>query len=145
MPADRPTRRDPLQLDAFDPVTRGTCLIQIAFERMQAVARRGMVQAAECAFIVPSILQHPTAVFEGIRRDEDETRGSRAEAWRCYCGIPTNSYRDDGTAAPPYEDEVFLVFIDSDRLAYNWRWERCDPDDPRLPENHKIRFRRRLL
>jgi hypothetical protein len=82
--------------------------------------------------------------FEGIRRDEDEDKHEVGAGWQCYCGIPTKSYRSDGSAGPPYADEVYLVSINSERIAYNWRWEKCDPDDPRLPKEHAERFKRRI-
>src|SRR5262249_38048381 len=76
-----------------------TCEIKISFERMQAVGRRSPGHAKECGYIVPVILQKPTAIFEGLRRDEDEDRWGYG--WRCYCGVPEQSYRPDGTSAPP--------------------------------------------
>lgn len=89
------------------------------------------------------ILQKPTAVFEGLRRDEDEDR--RGYGWRCYCGVPDHSYRVDGTEGPPYPGQVYVVFVNSDGIAYNRRWEKCDSEDPRLPENYRARFRKKLL
>jgi hypothetical protein len=144
MAANGERRRMHILLDAFEPSTNGVCKVQISYRRMQAVAKRGIVQASECAFIVPAILLHPEAVFEGIRRDEDEDKHEGGAGWQCYCGIPASSYRTDGSAAPPYADEVYLVFINSERIAYNWRWEKCDPDDPRLPKEYAERFKRRI-
>jgi hypothetical protein len=138
------SRRESRRLDAFDPETKGACKIEISFNRMQVVSRRGLVQASECAYIVPAVLAKPKAVFEGIRRDEDEDHYEGGVGWRCYCGIPAQSYRADGTPAAPYEDEVFLVFVNDQRVAYNWRWEKCDPDNPGLPIDHLARFTKRL-
>ena len=87
---------------------------------MHTVARRSLGHAKECAYIVPEILLNPTAIFEGLRRDEDEDR--TGFGWRCFCGIPQNSYRADGTTAPPYPAQVYLVFVNDERVAYNWRW-----------------------
>ena len=109
----------------------------------QTVARRGMGHAKECAYTVPMILLRPTAIFQGLREDEDED--VRGTGWRCYCGVPEKAYRPDGTERPPYPEQVFLVFVNEDRVAYNWRWESADPDDLDLPENHNARFKTRLL
>lgn len=92
---------------------------------------------------VPMILQHPSAVFEGLRRDEDEDR--TGYGWRCYCGIPDHAYGRDGAAIPPYRGMVYLVFVNDEGVAYNWRWEQAAPDEPRLPIDHQDRFRKRLL
>ena len=102
-----------------------------------------MGHANECGHIVPMILQQPTAIFEGLREDADEDR--RGYGWRCYCGIPEHAYHADGTERPPYPGQVYLVFVNDEHVAYNWRWERADPDNPRLPENHQQRFKRKLL
>jgi len=144
MPSAGGNRRQFIILDAFDPMTGGRSKVQISHDRMQAVAKRGLVQASECAYIVPEILKNPKAVFEGIRWDEDEDRFEGSAAWRCYCGMPAHSYRPDGTPAPPYLDEVYLVFINHESVAYNWRWEKCDPDDPNVPNGHAERFKKRL-
>jgi hypothetical protein len=117
--------------------------VQISFERMQVVGRRSIGQAKECGFIVPAVLEQPTAIFEGLRRDEDED--PRGVGWRCYCGIPHHSYRPDGSQGRPYPGQVYLVFINDERVAYNWRWEKADPQDPSLPMNYQNRFQRRLL
>ena len=137
------TRREPILLDAIDPVSGKTCKVQIRQERLLAVARRSLGQAKECGYIVPAILQHPTAIFEGLRSDEDEDR--RGVGWRCYCGVPPTAYRADGTERPPWPQQVFLVFVNEERVAYNWRWEPADAEDPKLPFNHAERFKRKVL
>jgi len=136
------SRREYITLAAAEP--DGTAgHVQISFDRMQAVARRSLGQAKECAFIVPGILQKPSAIFEGLRRDEDEDRSGFG--WRCYCGIPERAFRADGSEAPPYPGQVYLVFVNDERIAYNWRWERAAPDDPGAPVGYEERFRKRLL
>jgi hypothetical protein len=65
-----------------------------------SVARRSRGQIKECAFVVPVILQRPTAIFEGLRMDEDED--TRGVGWRCYCGVPAVAYRADGSEQRPW-------------------------------------------
>jgi hypothetical protein len=55
------------------------------------------------------------------------------------------SFRRDGSEAPPYREQVYLVFVNDENIAYNWRWEKCDAEGPTLPENHVSRFKKRLL
>jgi hypothetical protein len=136
-------RRAGLSLSAVDPADGKTCEVHISFDRMQTVGRRSLGHAKECGYIVPMILQSPTAIFEGLRLDEDED--PKGVGWRCYCGIPKNSYSADGAAGAPYRNQVYLVFVNEDGVAYNWRWERADPDDARLPRQASDRFKRRLL
>ena len=142
MSGEEESRRRYITIAAVDPTTGETCDVMISYDRIQTVGRRSLGHAKECAFIVPAVLQHPTMVFEGLRRDEDEDR--RGVGWRCYCGIPEHAYLEDGASIPPYAGEVYLVFVNDERVAYNWRWERADDDDPRLPENYNHRFRKQL-
>lgn len=142
MPPQDDTRRNYLQLDALDPDSDQLTKVQVSYDRMQAVARRSMAHAKECGLIVPQILQSPTAIFEGLREDDDED--PRGVGWRCYCGRPNKAYHPDGSERSPYPEQVYLVFVNDDHVAYNWRWEKADPDDPNLPQNHTHRFRKRL-
>jgi hypothetical protein len=94
------------------------------------------------AEVVPQVLQQHGPVGEGLRRDEDED--ARGVGWRCSCGLPDRSSTPDGERCPPRRERVFLVFVNADRVAYNWRWEPADPDDRTLPRDLEDRFRRRL-
>jgi hypothetical protein len=136
------TRREFLTIKAADADSRAIDVL-ISHDRLLAIARRGMGHINEAAEIVPGVLQRPTAIFEGLCADDDEDR--RGAGWRCYAGTPDRSYTADGRRRPPWEDEVFLVFINHERIAYNWRWEKCDLDDPRLPQDYQSRFKRKLL
>jgi len=136
------SRREGTQLEAFDPETGGTTTVYLSHGRMQSVATRSMGHAKECGLIVPQVLQSPAAVFEGLKEDDDEDR--RGAGWRCYCGIPDKAYYSDGSQRSPYPDQVFLVFINDEKVAYNWRWEKADLDNLELPKNHAQRFRKQL-
>lgn len=143
MASKKESRREGLLVQAVDPVSGRLCSVQISHARIQAVDKRSLGHANECGFIVPYILQNPTAIFEGLRREADEDRF--AAGWRCYCGIPKCSYQVDGSEGKAYKGQVYLVFVNDEGVAYNWRWERADPDDPRLPEKHEARFAKRVL
>ncbi len=136
-------RRQCISIAAVNPADGKTCEVLISYDRIQTVGRRSLGQAKEYAYIVPEILQHPTAIFEGLRADEDEPR--RGSGWRCYCGIPEHAYLQDGTSVRPFGGKVYLVFVNDEGVAYNWRWEKSDPDNLRLPRDHEARFRKRLL
>ena len=95
------SRREHATLLAIEPMDgKLTCEVMISYERMQAVGRRSMGHAKECGLIVPMILQKPTAIFEGLRRDEDEDRW--VYGWRCYCGVPGTKFdrTRHGTSGP---------------------------------------------
>jgi len=132
-----------VSLRAIDPQSGKETHVLISHLRLHAVAQRSLGHAKECGLLVPHTLQHPTAIFEGLRKDEDEDR--RTPGWYCYCSKPLCSYDENGEEQPAYPNQVFLVFVNRDKVAYNWRWARADKADDRLPENHKERFDRKVL
>jgi hypothetical protein len=140
---EEPGRRERLTLKAVDPVTNQEIEVFVSFERLQAIGRRSKGQTLEAAELLPQALQIPKAVWEGICTESDEDK--RGVGWRCYCTRPDKSYTVDGEKCPPRRGQVFLAFVNDENVAYNWRWEQADQDDPNLPRGHEIRFKRRLL
>lgn len=125
--------------EGIDPHDGGLWDIRISLERIKAVGVRGMGAAKDLAYTLPHVLQHPTAIFQGVR-DEGE------KEWLCYCGIPPRTFHLlTGDARNAYPGEVYLVFVNADRVAYNSRWEKCDPSDSKLPFDFQGRFIRRWL
>jgi hypothetical protein len=142
-PEDR-TRREYLTTWAVNPEDGKPCEVLVSYDRIQFMGRLGMGHTKECAELVPMILQRPTAIFEGLMRDVDDDR--KGVGWRCYCGIPDYSYGADGEKSPRRRNQVFLIFLNRDGVAYNWRWEPAHPRDHGLPAEHvPTRFKRRLL
>jgi len=139
---ESPSRRDYLTIKAYDPATKGEIDVYLSHARLLAVGRRSKGQILEAAEVVPQVLQCRGSVFEGFRSDEDEDK--RGVGWRCYCGVPDRSYSPDGERCPPRRGQVYLVFVNEDRVVYNWRWEKADPDDPQVPQGVENRFTRRL-
>lgn len=140
----KPTRRERLTIEAVNPEDGKSCEVLISYDRIQFVGRISQGHTKECAELVPMILQSPKAVFEGLLRDEDDDK--RGLGWRCYCGIPDKAYMPNGDERPPWPNQVFMVFINRERVAYNWRWEQSSSKDPDLPAEHvPERFKRRLL
>jgi hypothetical protein len=140
---EQETKRQNLAINAINPKDGKELAVQIAYERLQALGKINCGYVCETAFIVPKILQKPTAIFEGLCWDEDED--SRGYGWRCYCGIPDRSYDRDGNQRPPYPGQVYVIFINDEKVAYLWHWVECDPKNPELPIGYKERFKERLL
>lgn len=142
MPDERETPGR-VSLRAIDPQTGKDTAVLISHRRMHAVAQRSLGHAKECGILVPFTLQQPTAIFEGLRKDEDED--SRTPGWYCYCSKPPCSFNENGEEQPAYPNQVFLVFVNREKVAYNWRWAKACPSDDQLPENHEERFERKAL
>jgi hypothetical protein len=48
---------------------------------------------------------------------------------------------EDGLEANPDPGRVFLVFVNDEGIAYNWRWEIADPENVNLPREYATRFK----
>ena len=136
-------RRQCISIAAVNPADGKTCEVLISYDRIQTVGRRSLGQAKEYAYIVPEILQHPTAIFEGLRADEDEPR--RGAAGAATAEFPSTPISRTEHRCDLSGGKVYLVFVNDEGVAYNWRWEKSDPDNLRLPRDHEARFRKRLL
>jgi hypothetical protein len=133
-----PPPRDCAELDARSP-EGGTWKLLLRARKVQTTARKGMGAARELGYTVPWALQNPTAIFRGVREEGEAS-------WLCYVSRPTRVYdHRTGELRQPWSGQVFLVFVNNDRIIYNWRWEKADAADPNLPENAAVRFEERVL
>lgn len=133
------SRRGYSSLQAVDPTDGQLCPLLISHHRMDQIAKRGTGASKELAFVVPWVLLHPTAIFQGVREDAEGE-------WVCYCGVPPRAYENkSGAAREPWPNEVYLVFATDEGVIYCNRWDDCDPENPKLPVDHDRRFSKRLL
>jgi hypothetical protein len=117
MSAPAPESRNYVALEAVSPKDGKPWEVRISMARIEAIGKRTKGQVMERAYVVPQVLKAPTAIFEGLRKDEDEPR--EGNGWLCYVGTPKVAYAPDGREMPPWERKVFLVFLNQDRVAYN--------------------------
>jgi hypothetical protein len=136
----RKERRGYSSIVAIDPHDGGYWHVLLSDDRLRRTALRGEAQALELAETVRWMLLHP---FRGpwrcLRDDGDAENG-----W-CYFGIPQGAFgrtlHSGARAYPPWPGQVFLVFVDEERVICNWYWHVCDSDDHNLPKDYQIRFR----
>lgn len=144
MADEQTTRRDALKRPAIDPITGKQFDVLLKHSRLLFLGQRQPWLLKETAKNVPAVLIRPLAVFEGLTRDSDDEQ-ARGAGWRCYCGRPSVAYATDGSERDPWPNNVYLVFVNEDCVAYNWRWEPSDDANPDLPRDYQSRFKRRLL
>lgn len=133
-----PDRRGYRKTPAINPITGGEWDIRISDKWLREAGIRSDGYLRELALILPKVLIQPTAIFQGVRHEaEDE--------WLCYCGLPDRAYRPSGAQLPPYPNQVYLVYVNGDRVAYHSRWEKNDPRNANHPVDYDSRFERRLL
>lgn len=132
-------------LEAVNPKDGSKFTVKVSHKRMKAVATRGEGAIYEMAYVLPEILKAPRMIFEGLLRNEDEPSDDYSIGWLCYVGIPSKAYMSDGKQVKPWEDEVYLVFVNNENVVYNWRWEKADNQDITMPTEYNKRFKRRSL
>ncbi|MBC7853846.1 MAG: hypothetical protein IAF94_10450 [Pirellulaceae bacterium] len=113
---------------------------QIRFD-LEELRRRKITSAGrlqEIAQVATEILLFPTCIFQGLR-------GEREASWLCYAGVPSQAFTNAGASIPTWPGQVYLVYVNAERVAYDYRWERADSTDRDRPENWKIRFDRLWL
>ena len=139
MPDRRKPPADCVAIEGINPADGKQGEVFLRQAKITATAKRGMGAAKELAYLVPFTLQNPTAIFRGVREE-----GERE--WLCYCGQPPDAYNHKtGERVPPWLGQVFLVFADDDGIIYNWRWDKADSENLRLPADHARRFEEQVL
>ena len=94
--------------------------------------------------ILPEVLSEPRAVYKGVRWEEYNA-DEPVDDWLCYVGAPEQRYRGKMQPVRPADPgDLFLVFVNGESMAYNWRWEKPDPNTG-LPMQADIRFSERAL
>ena len=134
-------------LEAINPADGTLFGVYLPNDLIQIKGKRSFGDAFTIARVVPYVLKYPAAIFEGLRDERDENRNSAG--WRCYCGRPPFRYKSDGTECNPYPLQVFLVFVDSENVVYQWYWSQADLDSwnqgKYYPVDYSERFREQLL
>jgi len=122
-------------LQAINPHSGVVWEVFLSQLQQAKTAKLGMGKTKELAYLVPETLMKPQAVFIGLRDEGDEGL--------CYVGSPSCSYRGtDGKQADPWVGQVYLVFVNKDKVVFSWRWERGVNG---MPENYDKRFSKQVL
>lgn len=133
-----------LTFDAICPNTGKLVDVYVSIDRGKYMASKGSGAVYTLAHNVKWVLTHPSTIFEGIRSDNDESKIGEIGSF-CYAGHPQYYYDTNGREKAPREDKIFLVFVNSDMVAYQWYWDSISADNPNWPDGHAIRFRNRVL
>ena len=117
-------------------------LVCVRDSDLQFHAGRGLGAVEECKYVFQA-LSRPESLFRGIRKDEDE-KFTDSPGWLCYSTRVSCRYNREGQ---PYssEKEVFLVFVNEEKVVYNWTWCEADPSDDKIPIDSDTRFKERLI
>ncbi|MGL4941966.1 MAG: hypothetical protein ACRC46_02105 [Thermoguttaceae bacterium] len=144
------SRRSGLECLAVNPTDGKTdLLLTLSIDKVKSLQRRANVADVYRVQLVRSVLDSPTAIFQGIRFEDDERHTCDRPGWLCYCGLPTKDYTSSGAEINPPPKKVFLAFVNDEHIVYNWGWERADLDAWEsglyFPKEHRRRFQERVL
>ena len=124
-------------------------MVTLDSDKIRYLAQRGKKADLLRVSLVEDVLTCPRAIFRGIRFEEDEKHSCSSPGWLCYCGYPPIDFRFSGEETTPPPRKVFLVFVNEDKIAYNWRWDRADSDawdeGKYIPIDHQIRFKEQVI
>lgn len=139
----RKTRRFYLPIIALDPHDGGDWDLLISPKTIQWAVDGGMGCAKELAETVRWGLANPNAVYLGVR---DWEKDISEDDWYCYVATPPFAYnfQTGKPVRPAWENEVFLIYVNAERVYYLSYWAKCDPTDGSLPLGHEDRFRERV-
>ena len=123
----------------MEPSGDGTATFRVAKDRLlghfRATGNSAMFLEG---LLIPDVLEHPAAVFEGLERPGQEES-------LCYAGVPSKRYvRDKSIEVPFPPGKTFLVFMTCNLKVTKWGWADEDPESPGYPMEHQTRFGRRL-
>lgn len=136
-------RRGYAAIPAIDPHDGGEWDVLISPQLLQQTQRRGMGRTKELADTVRWAVLHPTALFRGIRDIENEIDD---DDWLCYVATPPTAYDyKTGDVRDGWSGQVLLVCVNDERVLFNWMWVDCDPENPKWPIDHKVRFREKVF
>lgn len=139
MSGSPPTSRR-FTVQAVKPDDGSTMDVLFASHRLQWARNMGEGAILELSHSVKAVLEQPTALFEGFRRDSDDDKGEE-EGWLCYVGKPVQRYELQTCRVRPNFGRVLLVFVNAEGVYYNHAWERECPQNPGLPEDTDERFK----
>ncbi len=143
--AAKPTLKSgELRFVAFHPSEK-PFTVRVIPQKLHQWASLGEWRLRELEVSVSEVLDHPAAIFEGLRKEDDDHKGSDGAGWWCYAGIPSTRFINyGGGARKPADNEVLLVFVTDRNVAYNVRWEKVEFNQEWLRGNHPERFQRRI-
>lgn len=119
--------------------------VRVTRPKLLQRASLGEWMLKELEVCVSEVLEQPNAIFEGLRKEEDDHKGPDGAGWWCYAGVPSTRFLNyGGGARKPTDTEVFLVFVTDRDVAYNFRWEVVELNQEWLRTEHPERFKRQI-
>lgn len=142
-PSKLKSRRDHTSIEAIDPADGKPWELLLSGTLLARVGKHSMGKSLELAHSVTNVLRYPKAIFQGIR---DLDRDVVQDDWLCYVGVPPHAYdyKTDERRSP-WQGQTMLIYVNGDRVIYNWYWASAHNKVAFLPEDYEDRFEQRVL
>lgn len=143
-PKELKTRSGYHNITTVDPRDGSSWELAVPPALLKKCSKRGLAATKDLAFAVKEGLEKRkiAGIFHGVRDTDNGSRGD--DDYLCYVILAERRYRDDGTDYAPI-GKVLLVFVDEERVIYNFYWSDTEPGSEKLPEDHNERFLRKLI
>ena len=110
-------RPDPFSFPGLSPDGKSEWDFHLDSKKVEFVKRVSTGAVHELSKNVQFVMREINAlVFQGIRTDGHQEG-------LCYMGWPHRRFGTEGNELPVKDEDCFLVFINEERIIYNWRWE----------------------
>src|SRR5947207_1950344 len=121
------------------PSGKGTAEFRLPTKIVLDLRSRGYYKKFLELFTIEAVLQEPVVIFEGLHK-------AGFDHGFCYCGVPKMRYTgEDGSTAQAHPGVLFAIFVNRDRIIFEFGWERMDGDKFDYPENSESRFTSRVF
>jgi hypothetical protein len=142
----RKTRRGYESLLAVDPHDHGEWDVLLSAAKIGQIAQLGKRRPGAIKELIDTVrwsLRGAKHIFRGVRDDKQDLD---EDPWLCYVARPSHAFDwKTGERRQAWVDEVFLLYVTDERVVYHWYWDHCDPDNPALPLNYRLRFGKQVF
>ena len=120
-----------MQLEAQNPIGFGTLYVEIIEKEIDILCKHGPQARLHDIASAGQVLRKPLVIFENLKREG-------FEYGLCYAGKPTMYGQQ--WENPIAVGLVFAVYMNCEKIVYEWRAEPEDRKYPGYPVDWKRRF-----
>jgi hypothetical protein len=127
-----------LGLSGLCPSGDGKCQFIVSQQHVEHLQRSGPQWKFNNLHVLPEILNDPSVIFEGLKRDD-------FEGGFCYGGHVSKRMQSTTIELPPPPEMVAVVFVrprGRENIVLDWEWRPEHSDKPGWPESWDDDFER---
>ena len=123
-----------VDFNGLDPSGTGTAHFQMPAKTILHLRTAGHGNKFLEIFSIEAVLRKPNVIFQGLKR-------SHLDDGFCYCATLNRRYvSEDGRTAQAYPGFVFVVFVTTELVIFEFGWERMSGIRKGYPDKYVTRF-----